>query len=224
MAEARLDKGPQPALLAGTAAIEVDDEADDREPTMTRPCADRIGGFCRGLALALGATAAIGATGGLESVERALIEQRFGLLSAPISDRVVLVEIDRASLDEVGVWPWPRSLNALALDRLGAAGAAQFPFDVDFSARSTRADDAALECALARSDFPALLAVFTDASADGAALDMGPVDGLLAHAKPVAVDMRAASDGRLWTAEASRSWRGASTPALFAATGSGCSI
>jgi PAS domain S-box-containing protein len=181
----------------------------------------RAGGFCRGLALALGATAAISGSGILDFVEQALIEARFRLMSQPIGDRVVLIEIDRSSLDQIGVWPWPRRLHALALDRLGAAGAAQVVFDIDFSARTSEADDTALERALQRADPHALLAAFSDVGPDGEAVDVGPIAPLLAQATPVAVDMEAASDGRVWRAEPARAWRGERILTLFAAMADG---
>jgi len=46
--------------------------------------------------------------------------------------RVVLVDIDEASLAEVGPWPWPRSKIAQLSDRLAAAGATVQAFDIAF--------------------------------------------------------------------------------------------
>ena len=46
---------------------------------------------------------------------------------------IVIVDIDEASLREIGQWPWPRSQIAEIVDRLGELGAATVAFDVVFS-------------------------------------------------------------------------------------------
>jgi adenylate cyclase len=45
----------------------------------------------------------------------------------------VIVDIDEASLKELGQWPWPRTIIAELVDRLAAAGAASVSFDVVFA-------------------------------------------------------------------------------------------
>jgi len=51
---------------------------------------------------------------------------------APKSGKVALVDIDEASLAELGQWPWPRYLLARLTDRLFEAGASVVAFDVVF--------------------------------------------------------------------------------------------
>lgn len=165
----------------------------------------------RGAAAALVALA-LHAAGVLEFLELRLIELRFPLASRQPSDSVVLVEIDRRSLDEIGVWPWPRKLHALAVDRLNAAGAAGISFDVDFSARSDEASDAALARAVARSRAPVRLAAFSD---PGGGVDVGPIGPLLAAAEPVNVNASMEVDGRLWRFAPRAPWRGGEIRALF---------
>jgi adenylate cyclase len=46
---------------------------------------------------------------------------------------VVIVDIDERSLKQVGQWPWPRSILAEILEKLGNAGAAVVAFDVLFT-------------------------------------------------------------------------------------------
>ncbi|MHA1537553.1 MAG: CHASE2 domain-containing protein [Alphaproteobacteria bacterium] len=46
---------------------------------------------------------------------------------------VRIVAIDEASLKRLGQWPWPRTLLATLVDRLGQAGAAAIVFDVIFA-------------------------------------------------------------------------------------------
>ncbi len=167
----------------------------------------------RAAAITLAALALYGA-GALEFLERRLIELRFPLAaSSPVED-VLIVTIDRESIDAIGVWPWPRRLHAIALDRLTAAGAATVLFDVDFSARSDEANDAALESALARAEPAAALAVFTELTGEGA-VDVGPSPAMLAAARPAVATMTPEADGRVWRAAPQAVWRETSTPALF---------
>jgi adenylate cyclase len=46
---------------------------------------------------------------------------------------VVIVDIDEASLKEIGQWPWPRTLVADLVAKLGALGAVAIGFDVIFA-------------------------------------------------------------------------------------------
>lgn len=50
----------------------------------------------------------------------------------PQSDRIVIVDIDDASLQEIGQWPWPRFLLAQLTSKLYAADAAVVVFDIVF--------------------------------------------------------------------------------------------
>ena len=45
---------------------------------------------------------------------------------------VRIVDIDEESLKRVGQWPWPRTLLAQLVDRLGEAGAGAIAFDIVF--------------------------------------------------------------------------------------------
>ena len=46
---------------------------------------------------------------------------------------VLIVDIDEHSLKEIGQWPWPRTVLAKLVDKLGKAGAAVVAFDVLFA-------------------------------------------------------------------------------------------
>lgn len=63
--------------------------------------------------------------------------------------RLVVVDIDEASLSEVGAWPWPRSTMAALAKRLTQAGVVVQGYDVTFS--DPREGDAALAEAWAAS-------------------------------------------------------------------------
>lgn len=69
-------------------------------------------------------------------------------LSAESSDerRLIVVDIDEKSLNEVGPWPWPRSVQAQLVQRIGQQGAQQQVLDIVFS--DATADDPKLAAAL----------------------------------------------------------------------------
>jgi adenylate cyclase len=46
--------------------------------------------------------------------------------------RLIVVDIDERSLQELGAWPWPRTLQARLIERLGAYGVRQQVLDVVF--------------------------------------------------------------------------------------------
>lgn len=58
--------------------------------------------------------------------------QKVGLPTAEQS-KVAIVAIDSASLQQIGRWPWPRSIHATLLDKLTKAGAAVIAFDIHFA-------------------------------------------------------------------------------------------
>jgi adenylate cyclase len=51
----------------------------------------------------------------------------------PAGAPILVVDIDEASLEQYGQWPWPRSQLAVLVDRLGQLGAAAIGFDMAFS-------------------------------------------------------------------------------------------
>jgi adenylate cyclase len=73
-----------------------------------------------------------------------IIDQRAGdvLLTVeaqrrPISDRVVVVDIDQKSLEEMndmaGSWPWPRSVHGELIDHIASQGPRAIAFDILFN-------------------------------------------------------------------------------------------
>lgn len=96
----------------------------------------------------------------LKPLHDALTELRFSAAPRDPTGGIVLVEIDAKSIAAVGEWPWPRKIHAdliRAIDRLDAS---EIAFDIDFSARSNEADDAALEAALRDARSSVILAAF----------------------------------------------------------------
>ena len=86
-----------------------------------------------------------------ELLEDALRIGRNAVRSQPVSGDIVLVEIDDASLRQVGSWPWPRSKQARLIDKIDALGARRIAMDILYANPSAAAEDAALAAAIARS-------------------------------------------------------------------------
>jgi len=64
----------------------------------------------------------------------------------PQSDQIVLVCIDEFSLEQLGVWPWPRNYHATVIENLKEAGARLIGVDVLF--QGVTSEEAALELSL----------------------------------------------------------------------------
>jgi diguanylate cyclase (GGDEF)-like protein len=134
---------------------------------------------------------------------RALTAQRFEVLTRVPTDQLVVVDIDARSLQSVGVWPWPRGLHASLVDRLTEAGADQIVFDIDFSATSSEADDAAFAAAIERAGGIVSLAMFRQKSERmGSPSDSWivnqPIDRFMDVSWPVIVSVPIEPDGMVW--------------------------
>ena len=89
-------------------------------------------------------------TGAFDFVERHLHDFRSGLLSRGASGDIVVVAIDRHSLERHPGWPWPREYHATVIARLIDAGATKIAVAIDFSTPSDIRNDQRLAAALAR--------------------------------------------------------------------------
>lgn len=96
----------------------------------------------------------------------ALTDKRFELLPRNATGNVVLVAIDSRSIEQVGVWPWPRRLHADLIRALDRAGASDIVFDVDFSAASTAEDDLEFQKALQGANGSVVLPTFKQMARD----------------------------------------------------------
>jgi len=136
--------------------------------------------------------------GFLSLADRALMDGRFALLEREASGRVAIIAIDPASMQEIGVWPWPRSFHAQLLDRLAERGVGRIAYDIDFSTRSTPAQDARLAEALAAQSPPVILPAFRQfASPQGtsALISSLPLPMFARHATIASINLRPDSDG-----------------------------
>jgi EAL domain-containing protein (putative c-di-GMP-specific phosphodiesterase class I)/CHASE2 domain-containing sensor protein len=149
------------------------------------------------LAAALIVALVAGATPGGQGAERALDPLRFAAARRPASGRIVIVEMDAASVAAIRQWPWSRRHYAAVVDRLTRAGARSIAFDVDFSSPSDAAGDAALAAAVTRAGGRVVLPTFAQqAGADDArSIDALPLPMLRGDAALASVAVAPDDDG-----------------------------
>ena len=115
------------------------------------------------------------------------------------SGNLAIVEIDAQSLRAIADWPWPRRAHAALIDQLRTTGATTIAFDVDFSAKTNPANDAALAAALERADGAVVLPTFRQRMSNGST-EMSenlPLATLRAHAFLGSVNVQPDTDGQL---------------------------
>ena len=67
------------------------------------------------------------------------------------SGDIVFVGLDDKSVSEIGVWPWPRRIQARLVDQATRAGASSIHFDIIYDSPSNPVDDRIFAAALQRS-------------------------------------------------------------------------
>ncbi len=134
-------------------------------------------------------------TGVLGSFENGSIDVRFGLRSAARANDVVVVGIDDQTFNHLNLqWPFPRRLDAQAIDRLRADGARTIVYDVQFTEPSNPADDNALYDAVARAGNVVLATSETNAAGQTNVLG-GDANLARAHSRAAAANLPADSGG-----------------------------
>ena len=177
--------------------------------------------FC----LAASALALLSTGGAFRSVENGLREWSAAIQPKASSGRLHLVEMDAASMARYDRWPWPRENYAAAIERLDRAGVRTIAFDVDFSAASNPAADAALARAIANADAHVILPTFAQAArfaGEGAAveqrmLDTLPLEALREHASLGSVSVLPDGDGRVRSMPLGTVTQGTPRPSVAAA-------
>lgn len=164
--------------------------------------------------------AALHATGALWPIDRLFVDAGFALSKRPATNHLALVEMDPHSLEKIGVWPWPRSIHARLLDRLTDAGVSEIGYDIDFSSRSTPADDEALTDALERARSKVILPAFRqrpNARQSGLNThDTQPLPIFLKRVQLGNVVFRPATDGLIREMAVTVPWQGGAVPAMSA--------
>ena len=137
-------------------------------------------------------------SGTLRPVEHELDALHMAVAPRAPTGKLVIVDIDAKSIAAIGTWPWPRRVYGNLIDRLRGLGVSQIAFDVDFSALSNEADDAAFEAALKRAGGSVILAAFVQkltAGADAVPVYNRPLDRFASNAWMASVTVRQDSDG-----------------------------
>ena len=116
-----------------------------------------------GLILLASLAAAVAVTWLVPSLTAASVNMlfRFRGRVEPPGD-IVIVAVDDASLQQVGNWPWPRSVMASALDRISASRPRAVALDVVYAETSDPAQDELLAGAIRRSGRVVLPAQLTE--------------------------------------------------------------
>lgn len=142
------------------------------------------------------ALAVVLSTGWHGALRNALTDLRFAWETRSASGNVVVVAIDAPSIDQIGVWPWPRSLHADLLHRLEAAGAQEVAFDIDFSTPSDPVSDEAFVTALREVGGSTILPCFKQPTPNGGAAHVNrPLKPFSNQSWPAVVNVAVESDG-----------------------------
>ena len=142
------------------------------------------------------ALAVVLSTGWHGALRNALTDLRFAWQSRAATGNVVVVAIDAPSIDQIGVWPWPRRLHAELLHRLEAAGARDVAFDVDFSTPSDPVSDGALVKALREVGGSTILPSFKQPAPNGGAAHVNrPLKPFSNQSWPALVNVAVEPDG-----------------------------
>jgi adenylate cyclase len=110
---------------------------------------------------------------------------------------IVILAIDDKSLAAIGRWPWPRTVEAEVIKKLGQFSPRVLGLDVNFSDPEDPVDDAALTASMQDAAFPIVLPVETVHYANGQSDVLFPLDRFssLPNVTLGNVDVSLASDG-----------------------------
>jgi len=178
------------------------------------------------IAAAVLAAAALLQWGGyFDRLEHAVAEFRYAVLDRTVDSDIVIVGIDAHSLEELGVWPWPRYHHARLLQHLARAEPEQVFLDIDFSSASpppspgSLDSDQVLEDELARwNGAPVLLAAHNQAGrgSSGELVPRRPLERFRRHAREVSVAVEADRDSVVRRLPAASLIGGGLVPSAFA--------
>ena len=154
-----------------------------------------------GVLAVLGSVGAVMSLGWLRPADDLFDAMRFRSVPGASSQSLAIVEIDARSLDQAGSWPWDRERYAAAIDHLVAAGATLVAFDIDFSAASDAASDAALAGAVTRHPGQVALGAFVQnesyATGNRALVENRPIASLTQDALIASVNVPVDRDGEV---------------------------
>lgn len=96
----------------------------------------------------------------IRALDDRLLEWRMAVVPRQATGQFAVIAIDKQSLDEIGVWPWPRSTYARIIRELTKAGVKDIGLDIDFSVPSIPSEDAAFAEALREAGGGVILVCF----------------------------------------------------------------
>ncbi|MFM0396918.1 CHASE2 domain-containing protein [Paraburkholderia phytofirmans] len=112
------------------------------------------------------------------SVDHLVYDRFLSLRAQPLLRDLVVVEIDNASIAQLGRWPWPRSVHAKLLEQIAGAKPAAVIYDVLFTEANPQDAELAHAIALSPTYLPILLTASDDSGRRVAVEPVAP----LAHA------------------------------------------
>jgi diguanylate cyclase (GGDEF)-like protein/PAS domain S-box-containing protein len=146
--------------------------------------------------LVVAALAIVLSTGWHGALRSALTDLRFAGQSREASGDIAVVAIDAPSIDQIGVWPWPRGLHAELLRKLESAGVQDVAFDVDFSTPSDAASDQAFVAALKDVGGATILPSFKQPAQNGGGVHINrPLKPFGEQSWPAVVNVAVEADG-----------------------------
>ncbi|MEO1489348.1 MAG: CHASE2 domain-containing protein, partial [Pseudomonadota bacterium] len=84
-------------------------------------------------------------------LDNQILDTAASIARPPVSDEIVIVAIDDASMAEIGAWPWSRAIHGALVDELTEQGARLIVLDILFLDPMDEAGDAALAEAMTAS-------------------------------------------------------------------------
>jgi diguanylate cyclase (GGDEF)-like protein/PAS domain S-box-containing protein len=142
------------------------------------------------------ALAAVLLSGWHGALRNALTDLRFAWQTRSASGDVAIVAIDAASIDKIGVWPWPRWLHAELLRRLQSAGVRDIAFDIDLSTPSDASSDQDFVDALADAGGSVVLPSFKQPGSKAASVHINrPLKQFADYSWPAIVNVAVEPDG-----------------------------
>lgn len=91
------------------------------------------------------------------SVDHLVYDRFLSLYARPLLSDIVVLEIDNASIAQLGRWPWPRSVHAKLLEQIASAKPAAVIYDVLFTEANAQDAELARAIALSPTYLPVLL-------------------------------------------------------------------
>jgi PAS domain S-box-containing protein len=183
-----------------------------------RACGAIASGRAPHLAAGLAVLAAY-SYGALDFLEYRFMDARFRQSDRTASGNVVVVAIDPQSIDQAGVWPWPRDLHALLIRRLLDSGVRQIGYAIDFSSPSTPAQDRQLTDVLVTAGNTVVLATFRQFAGPGDSpiVETRPLPEFRRHSRLASINFDQSPDGLVRRTTTTEPWSNGPMPTLAAA-------